>query len=60
MRLGLGNRSGGVLADDIAWADNIAWAAANGFALFDLRAAAPDAPTERGDWPASAALLRDE
>lgn len=53
MRIGMSNRPGDVLAEEVAWA------AHNGFALFDLRVAAPGAPTEWGDWPAIGALLSE-
>ncbi len=53
MRVGMGNAPGRKLVEEIDWA------AANGFDLFDLSVAAPDAATERGDWPAVATRLRD-
>ncbi len=53
MRVGVQNAQGRALTDEIAWA------AVNGYTLFDLHVAAPDAPTERGDWRAVAAQLQD-
>ncbi len=53
MRVGIGNRVNRDLHQEIQWA------ATNGYSLFEVHVAAPGAATERGDWVATAALLRE-